>query len=125
MTNQSNKQSFPAFNVTGLKDIEKGIDVLESFGTAELVNEGGVGRIVVSIAHLGKIVENGEEFVGVLTLFELFEKWDGCAELVSCGLVRPPRLLFGFVVETGMEGFRWNESRIELIEVVKEPHESR
>lgn len=68
--------------------IEDGVDIVESSGASELVDERSVGRVIVLVTHFVEIVENGEEFVGVFALFEIVEKWDGLSELISCELMR-------------------------------------
>lgn len=69
--------------------IENGVDIVESSGAGELVDEGSVRRVVVFVTHFAEFVEDREEFVGVLALFEMVEKRDGWSELISCELVRP------------------------------------
>lgn len=86
----------------GLEEIQDGFDVIEFPGASELVDEGGIRRVVVFVASFMEIAENSEEFVGILALFEMIEKRDGCSTLVSRGLVRPWFFCW-FSTETAMD----------------------
>lgn len=77
MLDEGNEDSLSARDVVVVEKMEKGIDGFEVSGLSELVNEGGVRGVGVSVAHLVVLVEEGEGFIWVLDFLEIFQEWDG------------------------------------------------